>query len=126
MWGGPPFCVSDNVAVDVRNLSDARNWYKEKLLLREANTDREEDSGRPFVDLWVSKGGASVSLVELPPGTSPGTRRVILYAKNLKKTHEWFESRGVIVEPITADSAGNRFFRFTDLDGNRIEVCVEP
>jgi len=26
----------------------------------------------------------------------------------------------------TADSGGNRFFRFHDLEGNKIEVCVEP
>jgi hypothetical protein len=26
----------------------------------------------------------------------------------------------------TADSGGNRFFRFANLEGNKIEVCVEP
>lgn len=31
MWGGPPFWIADNCAVDVRSVSAARDWYKEKL-----------------------------------------------------------------------------------------------
>ena len=35
---------------------------------------------------------------------------------------EWLSSRA----PSTTDSGGNRLFRFRDLEGNTIEVCVEP
>ena len=126
MWGSPPFSIPDNTTVDVRNLSEARKWYTDKLALREANTHREDDSGRPFVDLCISKSGSWISLVELPPGVSPGSPHVVFYAKNLEKARDWLAMRGVLVDAITADSGGNRFFRFTDLDGNRIEVCVEP
>jgi len=53
-------------------------------------------------------------------------QHVIFYAKNLEKAHQWLIHRGVAAQPVTADSGGNRFFRFEDLEGNAIEVCVEP
>jgi catechol 2,3-dioxygenase-like lactoylglutathione lyase family enzyme len=127
MWGGPPFSIPDNCAVDVRNLAAAREWYKEKLGLREARDRTQDDSGRPFADLCISKGdGTFVSLVELEPGATPGKQHAIFYAKKLEKAHEWLAQRGVTVESMAVDSGGNRFFRFQDLEGNAIEVCVEP
>ena len=126
MWGRPPFSIADNCAVDVRNLATVRNWYKEKLGLHEAGKDREEDSGRPFTDLHVSNDGSFLSLVQLAPGTSAEKRHVIFYAKNPEKTRQWLIDRGVAVQPVTADSGGNHFFQFQDLEGNTIEVCVEP
>lgn len=126
MWGKPPFSIPDNYAVDVRNLAAVSDWYREKLGLREAHDDREEDSGHAFIDLHISNSDAIVSLVELPPGESAENRHVIFFAKNLNKAHDWLAARGVLVEPITTDSGGNRLFRFRDLEGNTIEVCVEP
>lgn len=126
MWGKPPFSIADNCAVDVRNLSAAREWYKDKLALRESHGRREDDSGRPFTDLHVPHADTLVSLVELPPGAPAEKRHVVFYAKNLEKTYQWLAGRGVAVESPTTDSGGNRFFRFYDLEGNAIEVCVEP
>lgn len=126
MWGKPPFSISDNCSVDVRNLAAVRDWYKEKLELREARNDREDDSGRPFADLHDSNDDTFVSLVELEPGAASENRHVILYAKNLEKAHQWLVARGVAVGPTTTDSGGNHFFRFQDLEGNTIEVCIEP
>ena len=126
MWGKAPFSIADNCAVDVRNLSAAREWYKEKLGLRETQTDREDDSGRPFADLKLSNDETFLSLVELAPGTSAESQHVIFYARNLEKVRQWLEGREMAVEPSTTDSGGNHFFRFRDLDGNAIDVCVEP
>jgi catechol 2,3-dioxygenase-like lactoylglutathione lyase family enzyme len=126
MWGKPPFSIPDNYAIDVRNLAVAREWYKEKLGLSESREKREEDSGRPFTDLQISKNGTLISLVELAPGTSAEHPHVVLFCKNMEKTRQWLESRGVLVEPITSDSGGNCLFHFRDLEGNTIEVCVEP
>lgn len=126
MWGKPPFSIPDNYAIDVHNLIDVREWYKEKLGLRETNTHREEDSGRPFVDLRISNDETFLSLLELSAGATAEKTHVIFYAKRLEKAHEWLAGRGVFVEPITTDSGGNRLFRFHDLEGNKIEVCVEP
>jgi catechol 2,3-dioxygenase-like lactoylglutathione lyase family enzyme len=126
MWGKPPFYISDNYAIDVRNLGPAREWYKEKLGLREAQTDRTEDSGRSFVDLRISSGEPLLSLVEFESGAVAKSGHVIFFARNLEKAHSWLGERGVAVEPVSTDSGGNRYFRFQDLEGNRIEVCVEP
>jgi catechol 2,3-dioxygenase-like lactoylglutathione lyase family enzyme len=126
MWGKPPFSVADNCVVEVRNLYAVRDWYKEKLGFREAAKDREEDSVRVFTDLHISNDDTLLSLVELAPGTSPVRSHVIFYSKNLEKAHQWLTGRGVAVQPPTADSGGNRFFQFQDLEGNTIEVCIEP
>jgi catechol 2,3-dioxygenase-like lactoylglutathione lyase family enzyme len=126
MWDKPPFSIPDNYAIDARNLAGLREWYKNKLGLREANTDREDDSGRPFTDLRSSNGDTFLSLVELPTSATAEKSHVIFYAKHLEKTHKWLEDRGVFVEPIITDSGGNRLFRFHDLEDNTIEVCAEP
>jgi catechol 2,3-dioxygenase-like lactoylglutathione lyase family enzyme len=126
MWGKPPFTIAENCSVDVLNLGAACEWYKEKLGLHEAHNDREDDSGQPFTDLYISNDDTFLSLVELKPGTSAEKRHVIFFAKNLEKAHQWLVGRGVTVEPTTTDSGGNRLFRFQDLEGNTIEVCVEP
>jgi catechol 2,3-dioxygenase-like lactoylglutathione lyase family enzyme len=125
-WSKPPFSISDNCAMDVRNLAALRDWYQEKLSLRDAVGEREEDSGRPFVDLHIPNSAAVLSLFELPTGATAENGHVIFFANNLEKAHRWLGERGVLVEPITSDSGGNRFFRFHDLEGNTIEVCVEP
>jgi catechol 2,3-dioxygenase-like lactoylglutathione lyase family enzyme len=48
MWGGPPFSIPDNRAIGVRSVAAAREWYKEKLGLREIHDRREDDSGSPL------------------------------------------------------------------------------
>jgi catechol 2,3-dioxygenase-like lactoylglutathione lyase family enzyme len=127
MWGKPPFFLLGNCAVDVRNLVAARDWYKEKLALHEAHDRRQDDSGRPFADLRISNRDSTfLSLVELKAGAASENQHVIFFAKKLEKAHEWLAERGVAVEPLTIDSGGNRLFRFQDLEGNMIEVCVEP
>ena len=126
MWGKPPFSIPDNYAIDVRNLAELREWYKDKVGLQEKKTDRQEDSGRPFADLNISNDETFLSLVELPSGATAEKCHVIFYTKHLEKAHKWLAGRGVFVEAIATDSGGNRLFQFHDLEGNTIEVCVEP
>lgn len=126
MWGKPLITISDNCALDVQNLKAMREWYGKSLALRDSREKRQDDSGRPFADLLVSDGGALLTLLELAPGSRPERQHVIFFAKNLEKAQQWLAGRGVLVEPITNDSGGNRLFRFQDLEGNSIEVCVEP
>ena len=123
MWGNPPFTIADNCAVDVRDLASAREWYSSKLGLKVIKTDREDDSGLPFLDLGFEKDGAILSLIQSSTSESPSGSRPILYAKNITKAHDWFTGRGVAVDPITSDSGGNQLFVFRDFDGNVIEVC---
>jgi catechol 2,3-dioxygenase-like lactoylglutathione lyase family enzyme len=125
MWGKHPFWISDNSVIEVRNLGAARDWYKKTFGLREASGEREDDSGRPFVDLRVSNDDTALTLVER--AASPAqSEHVIFFTKNLQKAREWLIERGVTIEALASDSGGNRFFRFQDLEGNAIEVCVEP
>jgi catechol 2,3-dioxygenase-like lactoylglutathione lyase family enzyme len=126
MWGSPPFTIAGDGVIDVRNLSAAHQWYKDKLGLREAKQNREDDSGRPFVDLHASSTDTFLTLIELPPGATAEKNHVILFTKNLDKTHQWLQSRGVAVEQPTTDSGGNPLFNFHDLEGNKIEISVEP
>jgi catechol-2,3-dioxygenase len=93
MWDKPPLSMPDSYAIDVRNLAGLREWYKQKLGLQEANTDREDDSGRPFVDLYISNGDTFLSLVELPSGANADKPHVILYAKQLERAHKWLIRR---------------------------------
>lgn len=126
MLGKPPFTIADNCAVGVKSLDASAQWYKEKLKLRDVGGRRADDSGRPFVDLSASSKDAFVSLVELAPGAVSEKQHVIFWTKNLDKAREWFASQGIATDSITTDSGGNRLFQFYDLDGNAIEVCVEP
>ena len=126
MWGKTPFWILDNCVIEVRNLGTARDWYKKTLGLREASGEREEDSGRPFVDLRVSNDDTALTLVEREATSSAQSEHVIFFTRNLQKAREWLTERGVTVEALASDSGGNRFFRFQDLEGNAIEVCVEP
>jgi catechol 2,3-dioxygenase-like lactoylglutathione lyase family enzyme len=128
VWGNAPFYVADNCALDVRDLAAATAWYKQKLGLREAKTDRVEDSGRAFVDLQIStsKYDAALTLVELEAGGVEEPQHVIFFAKKLEQAREWLSGRGVTVGPLTTDSGGNRLFNFWDLEGHAIEVCIEP
>jgi catechol 2,3-dioxygenase-like lactoylglutathione lyase family enzyme len=126
MWGKPPLFIADNCVVDVRNLQAVVEWYKEKLGLRESRDRETDDSGRRFADLCISGSDICISLLELEQDASAETRHVIFFTKKIEKAHEWLAERGVSVEPITMDSGGNRLFRFRDLEGNLIEVCVEP
>jgi catechol-2,3-dioxygenase len=125
MWGSVPIFLSESVAITVNDLSTATNWYQEKLALQLAKTKREDDSGLPFVDLHYGQADTFITLVKDPSRKSAADSRPILFTKNLKKAHEWLVDRGVGVEPIASDSGGNQLFYFHDLDGNRMEVCLE-
>ena len=94
MWGKPPFWISHNCAVDVRNLGTARDCYKKALRLREVSSDWQDDSGRPFVDLCAVSDDAILTLVERGAVTSLQNEHVIFFAKNLEKTRQWPKERG--------------------------------
>ena len=126
MWGKHPFRILDNCVVEVRNLGAARDWYKKTFGLREVSGEREDDSGRPFVDLSISNDDTSLTLVEREAASPAQSEHVIFFTRNLEKAREWLIKRGVTVEAVASDSGGNRLFRFLDLEGNAIEVCVEP
>jgi catechol 2,3-dioxygenase-like lactoylglutathione lyase family enzyme len=126
MWGGKHFYFGDNITVGVRDLDLAIRWYQEKLGLHRSDGYAGDD-----VDalLLLSKNDdIGLGLLVLGPDFSPNDLQghPILYSSKIEAAHEDFVGSEVNVGPIQKDSGGNRFFRFQDLDGNTIEVCVEP
>jgi len=116
MWRKHPFWISDHCVIEVRNLGAARDWYQKTFGLREAAGEREEDSGRLFVDLQVSNDDPALRLVEREATSSAQSEHVIFFTRNLQKAREWLTERGVTVEAVASDLGGNRFFRFQDLE----------
>lgn len=125
MWGTKLFYFGDNIAVGVRDLPHAVAWYQEKLGLRLTPNKSEDYSAFLAFD---KKDQAGVALVLIPPGTTKANVEAhpILFTKQIGKAHEQFLSRGISVGPIQTDSGGNQLFQFQDVDGNTIEMCVEP
>jgi hypothetical protein len=74
--------------VAVRNLSTAQSWCKERLGVRVAGIEREDDAGLPFVDLDTGKVGECITLIEVEPGATLSDVRPILFTKHLENTHE--------------------------------------
>jgi catechol 2,3-dioxygenase-like lactoylglutathione lyase family enzyme len=125
MWGRNNFYFGDNISVGVRDLSRAVAWYQEKLGLR--LTALKSEDFNAF--LAVSKNDdTGIALVTIPAGeaTANVEGHPILFTKRIEACRQEFASRGVLVGSIQLDSGGNSFFLFQDVDGNKIEVCIEP
>ena len=125
MWGRKTFYFGDNISVGVRDLDRAIAWYQEKLGLR--LTPLTSEDFEAF--LGFSKDDQTgLALVVIPPGqtTANVEGHPILFTKRLEACREEFASRGVQVGPVQKDSEGNSFFQFQDVDGNLIEICIEP
>lgn len=107
-------------------MGTARAWYKKTFGLREVSSDRQDDSGRSFVDRCISSDDTFLTLVERAAEPSAQGECVIFFAKNLEKARQWLIERGATVDAVISDSGGNRFFRLQDPEGNAVEVCIEP
>ena len=115
------------IAVGARNLTQSAAWYCANLDLVEGASSTQEvtlgyrgGKGRsviPLVTLVQVSGGRTNVAVEGHP---------ILFCRNLAKARQKLVSNGITASHIQHDSGGNHFFEFKDLDGNRIEVCLEP
>lgn len=112
----------DTVILRVADLNAAREWYREKLGVREHFRDQKEN-----LAIVTVGGDTSLTLWQLKPGEEPvkATRAgsfPILMSDDVRKAHRTLSERGVKVDPV--QSGGSvLWFAFYDLDGNRIEVC---
>jgi len=66
-----------------------------------------------------------IIFVAVRDGAKPAARPII-FTRNVEKAHRWFSAQTSTTGPIETDSGGNHFFAFRDLDGNQIEVCLDP
>jgi catechol 2,3-dioxygenase-like lactoylglutathione lyase family enzyme len=125
MWGRKTFYFGDNISVGVRDVSKAVAWYQEKLGLRlTALTSEDFDAFLGF----SRDDEVGLALVAVPAGQTTVNieRHPMLFSKKLEACREDFASRGIRVGALQGDSGGNSFFQFQDLEGNVIEVCIEP
>jgi catechol 2,3-dioxygenase-like lactoylglutathione lyase family enzyme len=125
MWGRNNFYFGDNISVGVRDLDQAVAWYTEKLGLRVTPLKSEDFDA--FLSLSKND-EVGLALVAIPAGETAANveGHPILFTKRIEACRDEFASRGIRVGPIQQDSGGNSFFQFEDVDGNSIEVCIEP
>jgi catechol 2,3-dioxygenase-like lactoylglutathione lyase family enzyme len=125
MWGRNNFYFGDNISVGVRDLDQAVAWYTEKLGLRVTPLKSEDFDA--FLSLSKND-EVGLALVAIPAGETAANveGHPILFTKRIEACRDEFASRGIRVGPIQQDSGGNSFFQFEDVDGNFIEVCIEP
>jgi catechol 2,3-dioxygenase-like lactoylglutathione lyase family enzyme len=122
LWTKKNFYSGGDVAIDVRDVAAARQWYSDKLGLSYSSTEVGEAS----MELGYSTDAVVVYLVEVSGNGGPNNKQgrpPIVFARKLADAHEYLSSRSVDVGPIQIDSGGNQFFRFRDLEGNELEVC---
>ena len=125
MFDKSKFYFGDNISVGVRDVSKAIAWYQEKLRLRLSPLKCEEYDA---LLVFSKDDQTGLALVAILVGQTEANveGHPILFSKKLEACREQFASRGIQVGPVQRDSGGNSFFQFHDLDGNVIEVCVEP
>src|SRR6266849_7990725 len=123
MWDRKHFYFGDNISVGVKDLDRAVAWYQEKLGLR--LTPLKSEDFEVFLAL-AKDDDIGLALVVIPPDETKANveGHPIIFTKKIEAAYDEFTSRGISVDPIQNDSGGNRFFRFRDLDGNDIQVCV--
>jgi catechol-2,3-dioxygenase len=118
----PLFTKVDTVVIRVRDLEQARVWYREKLGVRELFGDKGKNlvvttvGADTNLTLWQIKSGE-----ELAPSSSVGSYPVLM-AADATQIHRVLTERGVKTKPV--QSGGSiLWFSFFDLDDNRIDVC---
>jgi catechol-2,3-dioxygenase len=114
------FSRLDTLILRVRDLRAAQVWYAETLALEPTYVDEAEGLAVLGLD------GTSLTLWQLKPGelvapSASGTYPIFGVA-DARAAHELLRTRGAAVHPLQT-GPGVRFFRFTDLDGNRLEAC---
>ena len=125
MWGRKTFYFGDNVSVGVRDVGRAVAWYQDKLGLRLTSLISEDFAAF----LGFSKDDETgLALVAIPAGQAAANveSHPILFTKKIEACRQEFISRGIPAGALQRDSGGNSFFQFQDVEGNIIEVCVEP
>lgn len=113
--------VGDGIFVGVSDLQAARNWYKEKLGMREVPVEVDE----PADAIGLAFDGEDGALIIGSPGSEPPAGSSILFTRKISKAHAWLNSQGVNVGTVERDRQGRQFFEIRDLEGNVLEVCEE-
>jgi catechol 2,3-dioxygenase-like lactoylglutathione lyase family enzyme len=124
---GGPFHFVGPITIAVKDADAAARWYEAVLNLNCV-------TGWDLVPIGMtdnkdrSNPGPQIVFVRIPSGPLSAERmkHPIIFTRDVENAHRWFSARTSNTGPIQTDSGGNQFFTFRDLDGNYIEVCIEP
>jgi catechol 2,3-dioxygenase-like lactoylglutathione lyase family enzyme len=123
---GDAHWLAGAIMVGVKDLDRAVTWYCDKLGL--SVIVEKSYSGEVHIG-YSQRETPMITLLPLGNrrfGPFDDRRPPILFTRKINSVHPEFAEVGIQGGPIQSDSGGNRFFRFRDLEGNEIEVCVEP
>lgn len=107
----------DHVSVLITNVAKSREFYVEKLGLKEMAKPKSFD----FIALWFDLGGQQLHLLlkDKPDSISP--RHFALRVADISTAREHFRQLGIPTQETTKIEHCDRFF-ISDPDGNRIEI----
>ncbi|HUB93678.1 MAG TPA: VOC family protein [Verrucomicrobiae bacterium] len=113
------------IAIGVKNMPEAKEFYAEKLGLKVA-TDYRQDDDHWWVSLTLPEGGVTITLTTYHENATPGTMTLWFATSDLQATHKQFSDQGVEVNDIKDDlhgpGSGVKWFNFKDPDGTLIHV----
>lgn len=123
---GGPFHFNGPIKISVKDPKAAARWYEAVLNLNctvgwdmvPAGMYNPTDAANPQPQIVFAQAPES-------PLAAKATKHPIIFARDIEEAHRWFSKQTSTTGRIQADSAGNLFFDFRDLDGNVIEVCVD-
>jgi catechol 2,3-dioxygenase-like lactoylglutathione lyase family enzyme len=124
LWPGGPFHFVTPISVRVKDAQAAARWYGGVLNL---NCVTGWDQVPIGMTDNKNKSNPGAQIIFLPasggPLASEATKHPIIFTRDIDEAHLWLSKQTSSTGPIQADSSGNRFFVFRDLDENQIEVC---
>ena len=123
---GGPFYFIGAITVAVKDPKVAARWYEAVLNLNctvgwdmvPTGMYNPRDAANPQPQIAFAPSPGSTVLIS--------AKRPTIFTRDMEKAHRWFSAKTSSTGPIQADSGGNQYFFFRDLDGNEIEVCLGP
>ena len=121
---GGPFHFIGPITVPVKDPNAAARWYEAVLNLN-CTVGRDMVPRGMYNPTDRANPQPQIVFVPWPEGplAPAADEHPIIYARDIEESHRWFSAQTPTTGPIQADSGGNLFFTFRDLDGNQIEVC---
>ncbi len=116
------FNIPDGYYLRANDLNSLAAWYQEKLgFVKVKATDEGEGCEAMLKNDKRFPDGIGLGTVGLSTNPTP-----VLYTGSILKAHETLSDRNVQVGPVEQDAQGTRYFRFTDCEGNVLEISEEP
>lgn len=107
----------DHCSVIITDVTKAREFYGQKLGLREIPAPKEFD----FIAIWYDLGGTYLHLLLKPDRDTISPRHFCLHVADIRAARAYVQDQGLAMDETVKIAAADRFF-VRDPDGNRIEI----